>query len=799
MVKYLIWLLPYFLVLPGIGQNSKYRNAERFLGSNLQSVVKSIRVTPFMINQGNKFWYKYETSDGVRFYYVDPKAKKHQELFDRERVGRVLTELGHLPVDYKQISTSFSFLADHETIVFRVDTSCLNYHIFSGDIVVRGQKEQRVYEKELKQRYQKKEKKIQKEEAPRMAYSKWSGTYSPNGKYVVYAKNNNLYFFSEGDRKEVKLTSDGEKGYSFAKNETPDTAREVGANVFWWKDSRYFLVQRTDNRKVGNIYVLDYFNKFGIRLKEFPYVMAGDKYVPQEELYLYDTLTRELKRLPIEKWKDQKLTVYTVGNKSNIYFLRKKRTCDEVEFCRIKPETGEIKVLIHEECKPYFNDKFFRLELLNNGEEIVWWSERSGRGHYYLYDGEGRLKNAITSGNWTAGDFLKVDTNSRSLYFYGYGQQEGEMPYFKRLNKARLDGKKVTVLTPEMATHEVSFLKDGYFVDNYSRVDLEPRSVVRNDEGKEVVELASPDLERLYEMGWKMPEPFTVKAADGETDLYGYLWKPFDFDSTKTYPIISYVYPGPQTELIPLQFDPTGYWNTALAQVGFVVVTFGHRGGSPLRERWYHTYGYGNLRDYPLADDKYGIEQLADRYSFIDKNRVGICGHSGGGFMSVAALCTYPDFYTAAVASAGNHDNSIYHQWWGETHHGIKEIVDRQRKTVKNPQTGKDSVVIEEKVHFEFKVPNNMELVQNMKGYLMLAYGDADNNVLPANTLRLADALIDAGKNFELVVLPGQGHYYFGKSMDFFQRKMWFHFAKYLLRDFSCEDFNEIDGYMRLK
>lgn len=167
--------------------------------------------------------------------------------------------------------------------------------------------------------------------------------------------------------------------------------------------------------------------------------------------------------------------------------------------------------------------------------------------------------------------------------------------------------------------------------------------------------------------------------------------------------------------------------------------------------------------------------------------------------MSVAALCTYPDFYTAAVASAGNHDNSIYHQWWGETHHGIKEIVDRQRKTVKNPQTGKDSVVIEEKVHFEFKVPNNMELVQNMKGYLMLAYGDADNNVLPANTLRLTDALIDAGKNFELVVLPGQGHYYFGKSMDFFQRKMWFHFAKYLLRDFSCEDFNEIDGYMRLK
>lgn len=177
-------------------------------------------------------------------------------------------------------------------------------------------------------------------------------------------------------------------------------------------------------------------------------------------------------------------------------------------FAGLIRKPAEIKVLIHEVCKPYFNDKFFKIELLNQGKEIVWWSERTGRGHFYLYDGEGQLKNAITSGQWTAGEFLKIDTLSRTLYFYGYGQGQGEIPYFKRLNKVRLDGKKVTLLTPEMATHNISFLKDGYFVDNYSRADLEPRSVVRNDEGKLVVELCSPDLKYLYDMGWKMPGTF---------------------------------------------------------------------------------------------------------------------------------------------------------------------------------------------------------------------------------------------------------------------------------------------------
>ena len=325
-----------------------------------------------------------------------------------------------------------------------------------------------------------------------------------------------------------------------------------------------------------------------------------------------------------------------------------------------------------------------------------------------------------------------------------------------------------------------------YMVDNYSRVDLEPVSVLRDNNGKVLMELARPDLKRLYETGWKMPERFTVKAKDGVTDLYGVMWKPFDFDSTRKYPVISYVYPGPQTEATPFDFTVNGSYNMALAQVGFIVVNFGHRGGSPQRNKWYHTYGYGNLRDYALPDDKYGLEQLADRYSFIDISKVGIFGHSGGGFMSTAALCYYPDFYTAAVSSSGNHDNNIYNKWWGETHNGVKE----EKKTVKDSVKGD-----REESTFKSRVAANQELAKNFKGYLLLVTGDIDNNVHPGNTFRMANALIEAGKNFDLIVLPGQRHGYAYKAGDFYQRRMWYHFAKYLLGDSSADQYYEIDGF----
>ena len=292
-------------------------------------------------------------------------------------------------------------------------------------------------------------------------------------------------------------------------------------------------------------------------------------------------------------------------------------------------------------------------------------------------------------------------------------------------------------------------------------------------------DLETSDLSSLLATGYKFPQMFKVKADDGITDLYGVMYKPFDFDSTKKYPVIQYVYPGPQTEAVNKSFAKGFDRIDRLAQVGFIVVTVGNRGGHPGRSKWYHNFGYGNLRDYGLADKKAAIEQLADRYSFIDINKVGIHGHSGGGFMSTAAMLVYPDFFKVAVSSAGNHDNSIYNRWWSEKHHGIKERVGEKGDT-----------------SFMYNIDKNPDLAKNLKGHLMLLHGDIDNNVHPANTIRLANALIKANKRFDLVLLPGQRHG-FGDMTEYFFWRMADYFSNYLLGDFSSSSAVDIEQMNR--
>jgi dipeptidyl aminopeptidase/acylaminoacyl peptidase len=317
------------------------------------------------------------------------------------------------------------------------------------------------------------------------------------------------------------------------------------------------------------------------------------------------------------------------------------------------------------------------------------------------------------------------------------------------------------------ATHNVTMADSAkYFVDNSSRINAAPISMVNDITGNCVVTLEQTDTSALVEAGFKFPEPFKVKADDGITDLYGVMYKPFDFDASKKYPIIAYVYPGPQTESVTKTF-PARNDRISLAQFGFIVIEVGNRGGNPQRSKWYHTYGYGNLRDYGLADKKAAIEQLSRRHQFIDVDRVGIYGHSGGGFMSTAAMLVYPDFFKVAVSSSGNHENNIYNRWWSEKHHGVKEVTDKDGN-----------------VKFEYNIEKNSELAKNLKGHLMLATGDIDNNVHPANTLRMADALIKANKRFDFVILPGKRHGYADATNYFFWVRADY-FCKHLIGDMS--------------
>jgi dipeptidyl aminopeptidase/acylaminoacyl peptidase len=400
--------------------------------------------------------------------------------------------------------------------------------------------------------------------------------------------------------------------------------------------------------------------------------------------------------------------------------------------------------------------------LFNNEQEILFWSERDGWGHFYLYDANGKLKRQVTNGAFHVDSFQGLDEESRTLFFVANGVVKDQDPYYAHLYKINLNGTGMRSLNSGDFNTTVNLSDSNkYFVNNYSRVNTIPKSELRDVNGRLVMKLEEADLSQLFAAGYKFPEPFKAKAADGITDIYGVMYKPYDFDSLKQYPLIEYVYPGPQTEAVNKSFSPRMDRTDRLAQVGFIVVTLGNRGGHPARSKWYHTYGYGNLRDYGLADKKYVAEQLADRHDFIDIEKVGIFGHSGGGFMSTAAMLVYPDFFKVAVSSAGNHDNTVYNSWWSETHHGIKEEIDAKGK-----------------VTYKYMIDKNQSLAKNLKGKILLATGDVDNNVHPAGTIRMVNAFMKANKRFDFMLFPGSRHgfrdreYWFWRKADYFSKHL---------------------------
>jgi len=404
--------------------------------------------------------------------------------------------------------------------------------------------------------------------------------------------------------------------------------------------------------------------------------------------------------------------------------------------------------------------------LLPNGD-FVWWSERNGWANLYLYGADGSLKRKLTEGAFHVEDVLAQGDGYLLVNACGVNKQEN--PYQMHNFRVPLAGGPMVQLDmDDMDVLAMASDNGRYLVANYSRVDCKPAVCLISAQGRRSP-LEEADFSSLFAAGYRFPERFRVKAADGVTDLYGAMYKPYDFDSTRVYPLADYVYPGPQVEANNISWS-RGFTRTdRLAQLGIIVITVGNRGGHPNRSKWYHNYGYGNLRDYGLEDQKYAIQQLAARHRFIDINRVGIHGHSGGGFMSTAAILQYPDFFKTAVSCAGNHDNGIYNRWWSEQHHGIQEKVSQ----------GDTS--------FVYSIKTNQELASRLKGHLMLVTGDVDNNVNPANTYRVVDALIKANKRFELVVLPGQRHG-FGNMNEYFFWKMADWYSRWLIGDKSTRE-----------
>jgi dipeptidyl-peptidase-4 len=757
----LFCLLFFFIAVSA--QKADFKAAEKFRMENLTPKVGDLAVGANWIEESDIFWYSYKTSSGKNFYYVNAATRSKQSLFDCRYMAAQLRKLTHHPYNELDLPLQEIKFEKKSTtkFTFKVDSIKFLYDITTQKLVIKD-----TIGKEKKK-------------------PSWP-SYSPDSTWIAYAKNHNLFLMKAKDKDsiEIQLTTDGERYYSFAGNSEDTTKnKKQRARVDWFKNSKKLYVERSDDRKVKDLFVIDVLANPRPKLETYRYSMPGEEFVPQSELIIFDVATKGRVNVDLKKWKDQTIGVMWSSQKAadKLIVMRKDRPLKNLDICLVNAETGSVTVLFSEETWPYFNDDYTRLSVLNEGNDLIWWSERTGWGQLYLYDGKGSLKSQITNGYFVTGRVERIDTLGRNIYFEAFGREEGVHSYYSMKYKASIDKGGMTLITKEPANHSFSMSKSNkYFVDTWSRVDKAPKSVLRDNMGNVLIDLETADLSQLYLTGWKMPETIVVKAKDGVTDLYGVMYKPFNFDSTRKYPIISYVYPGPQTESVPYTFTVTGGKNVPLAQLGFIVVNFGHRGGSPMRSNYYHTFGYSDLRDYALADDKYGIEQLADRYKFIDVNRVGIYGHSGGGFMSTAAILSYPEFYKVAVSSAGNHDNNIYNQWWGETHNGVTET----EKKIKTKGDVRDSTKKEEvKITFKGEVEKNQDLAKNLKGYLLLTHGDIDNNVHPGNTLRVVDQLIKANKRFDFMMLPGQRHG-FGNATPYFDRMMWYYFAEHLLDDY---------------
>lgn len=769
----------------------EYLQAEKFTREKLNTMLFSTTVDPHWFPVGNDFWFEYKTSEGTFWYVVDPDARRKTLLFDRDELASRLTEIVQDPFEARHLPIrNLKVKEDGRTFTFEV--------VSSQDEKPKKDDKKKADKPEKKVFYFSYDYPTRKltqltEEAKEPKQLDWASV-SPDGQTVVYAKDCNLYRMSMADYRkaqkdekdstivEIQLTKDGSEHfgygipYSMLNTDTLCNGKRRGVWGLWSPDSKHFVTIVTDERKVKDLWVINSTASPRPTLETYRYQMPGEMDAPEDHLYIFDMTDNTRKEIRTAAWKNQTLSIenrpYQMkerdaeftpyvwqGDNTRFFLTRSSRDLHRIDVCTYTIGQDSIVPIVKERMNTYQETR--PIQVFNGGKEFIQWSERDGWAHLYLYDDQGNLKNRITQGPWHVERVVKVDPATRTIYFTANGREEGENPYYEHLYRVNADGSGLKLLTEGDYFHEIAMDDDARFiVDNYSRVNTVPCAALIDRNGNKVMTLQESDFSQLFAAGYKFPELFTVKAADGVTDLYGVMYKPYNFDSTKVYPIVDYVYPGPQVEAVYYPFTRMSVRTDRLAQAGFIVISVGQRGGHPSRSKWYHNYGYGNMRDYPLADHKAAVEQLAARYKYIDINRVGIHGHSGGGFMSTAAILQYPDFYKAAVSCAGNHDNRIYNRWWSETHHGVKEEITEEGDTT-----------------FVYKIATNPEIAKQLKGHLMLVHGDIDNNVHPANTIRVVDALMRAGKRFEMLILPGQRHafgdmdeYFYWRMVDFFSR-----------------------------
>ncbi len=736
-----------------------YSRAKGFYANKLAELVYRGSVAPNWIPDSEQFWYRAKTREGKQFVFVDPQRKERRPAFDHAKLASSLSKAAGaeysadaLPFD------AFRYANDGHRISFTVGNDPWTCDLDNDYGCTKGDAS-----------------------SPAATPPKPSEVLSPNGKWAAFLREGNLWLSTTDTNEETPLTDDAEPNYDYAVG--PDwltfhpmirNGSEPRPDIKWSGDSSKILTYRLDERQVRDISLVQNApapsdrKNHGARPIVYTYKLPGpgDDHLPMAEILVFDVKSKTRTTLgtplfaptfsPIGAWD----VSWGTGSQF-VLFINRSRDHKRITVSAADTTTGALRDFFTEEADtPVIQDVIgYKLWLFSDWKRIIWRSQRSGYQHLYLYDEDSCT--ALTSGQWNAAHIIRVDDENKWVYFLGRGREAGPIlcqrdPYYVHLYRVRFDGTGLTLLTPEDATHAVQFSPSGdYFIDTYSRIDLPPVINLYQADGTRVMELEQADVDDLLATGWRYPERFVVKSHDGKSDLYGIMIKPSHFDPNKKYPVLDYHYGGVQGINVPKSFGPS--WSGGLypmVELGFIGIILDGT-GTPGRSRVFHEMSYGDMGYAAgLIDQPAGIKQLAKRHSFIDIDRVGIYGGSGGGYSSTRAMFLYPDFFKVAVAWSGNHDQRLNHAMWYERYNGIFDGDDYADQA-------------------------NATHVEGLKGKLLLMHGDMDDNVPWACTVQLVTARIKANKDFDMLILPNRNH---GIGADpYCERKRWDYFVTHLL------------------
>ncbi|MEX0837136.1 MAG: DPP IV N-terminal domain-containing protein [Gemmatimonadota bacterium] len=720
-----------------------YADAERFLAEHLSPLVLHGDVEATWLADG-RFWYDNRIEGGVEHVIVDPDRRTHERAFDHQRMAVALSAVTGRAYDALDIPMT-AFEPEGSVARLRLrDAGWLRCDLDDYGCA---------------------------EIAPPPAAGS-DEVASPDGRWAAFTRDDDLWVRDVASGAETRLTQDGTDDFGYATNNA-GWVRGDRPVLKWSPDSRRIATFRHDARGVGMMYVTTT-NVGHPELDAWRYPLPEDSVIFRIHRIVVDLDRPEGDRvIPVGMAPDPHRStvcdhVYCGGTFADVEwsqdgerfaFVSSSRDHKRAEVKIADASTGEVRTLF-DEVEETFYESGGNWRYLSSSGQILWFSQRDDWGHLYLHDADsGQLERQVTRGAWNVKEILHVDEDRREVTFVGNGREPGD-PYFEYLYRVGLDDGQVTLLTPDSANHDVSLSPDGrYFVDAASTPVTPPATTLRDRGGRAVLTLEEADISALEAAGWQPPTPFTVKARDGETDLYGLMFRPTDFDEARRYPVVNYLYPGPQSGSVGSRSFRAAHRDLqAIAELGFVVVELDAM-GTPGRSKTFHEAYYGNMGDNGLPDQMAGIRQLAARHPWMDLDRVGIFGHSGGGFAAAAAIFRYPDFYHVAVSQAGNHDNRNYEDDWGEKWQGL--LVERADGT-----TSYDNQANQLQAH-------------NLEGKLLIAHGTTDTNVPVYNTLLVVDALIAANKDFDLVLLPNRGHG-FGNE-PYMMRRRWDYFVRHLL------------------